>query len=209
MTKVFDTDRHTRLGIRGLERGETVEIYEKGSGDVDRSARYSVAEVVRDVGVETADFKLFRRLVKVVNPSNETQIIQIAVCAATDFKPKNWVIPGVIYGDNAFGNQVSPSGLERDGEPWVFGYDRESIPACTLSETSDSLFALFASDRDAASLESACSLRRLEDGLLNTGSSIPSAKARCAMRSSTAMSAATTNGLRCLLARPSRRHPSS
>ena len=142
----------------------TVEIYEQGCGDIDRSARYSIAEIVRDTDVETADFKLFRRLIRVVNPSNETRTIQVAVCAATNFKPTNWVIPGVIYGDNAFGNQVSPSGLERDGEPWVFGYDRESVPACTLSETAESLFAMFASDRDAASLESACSLRRLEDG---------------------------------------------
>ena len=140
-----------------------VEIYEKGGGDVDCSARYSIAEVVRDAGVETADFKLCRRLVKVTNLSNETRTVQVAVRAASDFKPTNWVIPGVIYGDNAFGNQVAPSGLERDGEPWVFGYDRESIPSCTLSEDKNALFAMFASDRDAASLESSCSLRRLPD----------------------------------------------
>ena len=147
-----------------MNTAATVEIYEKGCGDIDRSARYSVAEVLRGADIETDDFKLFRRIVKVTNPSNETRTIQIAVCAATDFQPTNWVIPGVIYGDNAFGNQVSPSGLERDGEPWVFGYDREPIPACTMSESKDSLFAMFASDRDAASLVSSCSLRRLEDG---------------------------------------------
>lgn len=141
-----------------------VEVYEKGGGEVDRSAEYAVAEVVRDAGVETADFRLFRRIVKVTNPSRETKTVQICVRAASGFKPANWVIPGVIYGDCAFGNQVSPSGLERDGEPWVFGYDRSSIPSCTMSETKDELFAVFASDRDAASLESSCSLRRLEDG---------------------------------------------
>lgn len=48
----------------------------------------------------------------------------------------------MIYGDNKFGSQVSPSGLERDGEPWVFGYDRATIPSCTLSETKDELFAI-------------------------------------------------------------------
>ena len=93
-----------------------VEIYEKGGGDVDCSSRYSIAEVVRDAGVATADFKLCRRLVKVTNLSNETRVFQAVVRAASDFKPTNWVIPGVIYGDNSFGNQVSPSGLERDGE---------------------------------------------------------------------------------------------
>ena len=147
-----------------MNTAASVKIYEKGGGDIDRSARYSVAEIVRDTGVETADFKLFHRIIRVVNPSNETRTIQVAVCVETDFRPTNWVIPGVIYGDNAFGNQVSPSGLERDGEPWVFGYDREPIPSCTLSETSDTLFAMFASDRDAASLESSCSLRRLDEG---------------------------------------------
>ena len=120
--------------------------------------------MVRDAGVATADFKLCRRLVKVTNLSNETRVFQAVVRAASDFKPTNWVIPGVIYGDNSFGNQVSPSGLERDGEPWVFGYDRVSIPSCTLSETKDALFAVFASDRDRASLESSCSLKRLADG---------------------------------------------
>ena len=143
-----------------------VEIYEKGCGDVDRASRYLIAELVRETGVETADFKLCRRLVKVTNPSNETRTFQVVVRAASDFKPTNWVIPGVIYGDCTFGNQVSPSGLERDGEPWVFGYDRASIPSCTLSESKGALFAMFASDRDRASLESSCSLKRLPDGRL-------------------------------------------
>ena len=143
-----------------------VEIYEKGGGDVDCSARYSIAELVRDTGVKSGDFILYRRLVRVTNPSNETRVFQAVVRAVSDFVPSNWVIPGVIYGDCAFGNQVSPSGLERDGEPWVFGYDRTPIPSCTLSETKDALFAMFASDRDSASLESACSLKRLPDGRL-------------------------------------------
>jgi hypothetical protein len=142
----------------------SIEIYEKNYGDIDRSARYSVSQEVRDAGVATPEFRLFRRIVRVTNPSDETLTVQIAVGVETDFAPTNWVIPGVIYGDNAFGSQVSPSGLERDGEPWVFGYDREPIPSCTLSETKEALFATFASDRDAASLQSSCSLRRLADG---------------------------------------------
>ncbi len=144
----------------------SVEVYEKGGGDVDCSSAYSIREVVRGAGVSSLNFELFRRLVKVTNTSGETKTVQVAVRAASDFKPTNWVIPGVIYGDCAFGNQVSPSGLERDGEPWVFGYDRASVPSCTLSETKDELFAMFASDRDRASLESSCSLRRLPDGRL-------------------------------------------
>jgi hypothetical protein len=141
-----------------------VEIYEKGGGDVDCAAKYTVQECVREAKGAPAGCKLFTRLVKVTNHSNESRTFQVAVRADTSFKPTNWVIPGVIYGDNKFGSQVSPSGLERDGEPWVFGYDRAAIPSCTLSETKDELFAMYASDRDAASLESSCSIRKLEDG---------------------------------------------
>ena len=141
-----------------------VEVYEKGGGDVDCAAKYSIQEKVREAKGAPDGCRLFTRLVKVTNLSNEMRTIQVAVRAATAFKPANWVIPGVIYGDNKFGSQVSPSGLERDGEPWVFGYDRATIPSCTISETKDELFAMFASDRDAASLESSCSLRRLADG---------------------------------------------
>ena len=152
------------LAAAGFGKLLPVEIYEKGGGDVDCAARYSVQELVREVPGDFAGGKLSSRVVKVTNLSNETRTFQVAVRAATAFKPTNWVIPGVIYGDNKFGSQVSPSGLERDGEPWVFGYDRESIPSCTLSETKNELFAMFASDRDAASLESSCSIRRLPDG---------------------------------------------
>ena len=141
-----------------------VEIYEKGGDDVDRADRYAVRERVREVPGAPEGCRLHARLVKVTNLSAETRTFQVAVRADTAFRPANWVIPGVIYGDNAFGSQVSPSGLSRDGEPWVFGYDRATIPSCTLSETKDELFAMFASDRDAASLESSCSLRRLADG---------------------------------------------
>ncbi len=152
------------LAAAGFGKLLPVEIYEKGGGDVDCSAKYTIGELVREVPGDFVGGKLFTRVVKVTNHSNETRTFQVAVRAATAFKPTNWVIPGVIYGDNKFGSQVSPSGLERDGEPWVFGYDRVSIPSCTLSETKDELFAMYASDRDAASLESSCSIRRLPDG---------------------------------------------
>ena len=153
------------LGVAGARAALLpVAVYEKGGGDVDRSQEYSIRELVREAAVKADTFKLFRRLVKVSNTSAETKTVQIVVRAASDFTPSNWVVPGVIYGDCAFGNQVSPSGLERDGEPWVFGYDRAAIPSCTLSETKDDLFAMYASDRDAASLESSCSIRKLDDG---------------------------------------------
>lgn len=62
-----------------------IEIYEKGSGDDDRSSRYSVSQELREAGVETPDFRLYRRIVRVANPSDETRAVQIAVCADTAF----------------------------------------------------------------------------------------------------------------------------
>lgn len=70
-----------------------VEVYEKGGGDVDCAAKYSVREKVREAKGAPAGCRLFMRLVKVTNLSNETRIIQVAVRAATAFMPANWVIP--------------------------------------------------------------------------------------------------------------------
>ena len=62
----------------------------------------------------------------------------------TAFAPTHYVIPCVNYNGNVFGNQDTPTGLERDGKPWVFAYDREGIPSCTLSENRRFGTALFA-----------------------------------------------------------------
>ena len=70
------------------------------------------------------------------------------------------------YNGNNFGDSVMnlPQGWERDGHPWIFSYDRGSIPSCTISENESRVFALFASDRDTASYVSSCSMEKLSDG---------------------------------------------
>ncbi len=81
------------------------------------------------------------------------------------FKADHYVFPGFNYNGNSYGGSNTPTGLTRDGQPWVFAYDREGIPSCTVSEDEMHGVALFASDNDEASLRSACSLID-EDGYL-------------------------------------------
>ena len=95
--------------------------------------------------------------------------------AAPRFVATRYLIPGVLYNGNQFvkamqGNDKRlasldiPTGWEKDGEPWVFSYDRCGIPSCTVSENTNEVFALFASVADAASHVSSCSLVRNADG---------------------------------------------
>jgi len=74
------------------------------------------------------------------------------------FSAEFFMIPCVSYNGNQWGTGHEPKGLTRDGEPWVFAYDRVSIPSATFSEDTDYSLAVFVSDCNADSLQSACSL---------------------------------------------------
>lgn len=82
------------------------------------------------------------------------------------FKYTHYVFPGFNYNGNSYGGSNTPTGLTRDGMPWVFAYDREGIPSCTLSENDNHGLALFASDLNEESLRSACSMIANEDGTM-------------------------------------------
>ena len=101
--------------------------------------------------------------VRVCNNTAETQSFKLALAAEPGFKADSWLIPGVNYDGNPYGENM-PQGWEKDGQPWVFAYDRSSIPSCTISENASRVFALFASDADTASYVSACSMEKLSDG---------------------------------------------
>ena len=90
--------------------------------------------------------------------------IQPELRLLTAFVPEHYAIPGVSIDGNHWGKGNEPKGLEKDGEPWVFEYHRTPLPSCTLTEDREHFVALMASDRDAASLTSSCSMIRLEDG---------------------------------------------
>lgn len=107
---------------------------------------------------------LFEIGAKAVNKSGKPQKFKLVIEAETDFKPSRYLIPCVMYNGNEYGRKGSPKGLELDGKPWIFSYDRSGIPSCTVTENADRVFALFASQKNPQSLRSAASLEKMADG---------------------------------------------
>ena len=79
----------------------------------------------------------------------------------------SYLIPAVSYDGNGWGEGREPKGLfdeENGGQAlWVFGGDRCSVPACTISEGEDYAAALHATPSDAA--QSGCALEPIVNGL--------------------------------------------
>ena len=82
------------------------------------------------------------------------------------FEANKNTIPCVMFDANKKSGGKEPHGLEYNGEPWKFSYDRVSIPSCTITENGDTVCAMFASDKDEDSLVSACAYSVKENGLL-------------------------------------------
>lgn len=101
---------------------------------------------------------------KITNLSEGKKTFKSIIEMTTLFVPEQYVIPCLIYNGNRIGKANTPRGLCYEGNPWVFAYDRMGIPSCTVTENEESGFALFASAKDAVSLESACSLIKNENG---------------------------------------------
>lgn len=104
--------------------------------------------------------------VNVVNTADTAVTFKLVLAAEPHIKDAKFMFPGINYNGNNFGDSKMnlPQGWEHEGEPWIFSYDRGSIPSCTISENEDRVFALFASDKDTLSYVSACSMEKLEDG---------------------------------------------
>ena len=98
------------------------------------------------------------------NTSDAPVRIQTILRVATLFEGARYLIPCVSVNGNEFGAGGEPKGLTRDGKKWIFSYDRESIPSCTLVENGAFVSALFASAETELSLQSSCSLAKLPDG---------------------------------------------
>ena len=125
-----------------------------------RHAGLEIRDTIQPLG-NNGLFGITRRL---LNHCARRRSIKSIFETETAFVPAHYVIPCVNYNGNVFGNQDTPTGLERDGKPWVFAYDREGIPSCTLSENHQFGVALFASSRDELSLRSSCSMLRTVRG---------------------------------------------
>ena len=108
-----------------------------------------------EIQIEKKNDKLFYVHRKWKNISAFSHKIQTVFRIQTYFDVKKYLIPCVNVNGNEFGNGLEPKGLERDGEKWIFAYDRVSIPSCTLTENDDLAVALFVSDENTMSLESA------------------------------------------------------
>ena len=104
--------------------------------------------------------------VAVTNTADTAVTFKLILSAEPHIRDAKFIFPGINYNGNNFGDSVMnlPQGWERDGHPWIFSYDRGSIPSCTISENDSRVFALFASDKDTASYVSSCSMEKLSDG---------------------------------------------
>ena len=101
---------------------------------------------------------------EIINTSDKARSFKSIIEMTTLFQPEHYVFPCLIYNGNPIGKDATPRGLDYNGQPWIFSYDRLGIPSCTVTENSDTGFALFASDKNKESLESACSLIKNPDG---------------------------------------------
>ena len=80
--------------------------------------------------------------VSVRNISDTAVTFKLVLSATPGFRAEKYLIPGINYNGNRFGDNVNlPQGWEREGEPWIFSYDRGSIPSCT-TKTMSSPFLL-------------------------------------------------------------------
>ncbi|MBE6652286.1 MAG: hypothetical protein E7610_02585 [Ruminococcaceae bacterium] len=125
---------------------------------------YADASNRAEITVEQKSDSLFYVRRVWTNTSDAPVRIQTILRVATLFAGERYLIPCVSVNGNEFGAGGEPKGLARDGKKWIFSYDRESIPACTLVENAEYAAALFASAESALALQSSCSLTRLADG---------------------------------------------
>ena len=136
-------------------------VSEQNGGFLYRDAENEIRLTVEQ---KTDTLFYLRRSLK--NIASESRNIRIAQRVKPLFDTKKYLIPCVNVNGYEFGAGLEPKGLEKDGKRWVFAYDRVSIPACTLTENKEIACALFASNEDAISLESSCSIFRDAQGNL-------------------------------------------
>lgn len=117
---------------------------------------FSCTETVQSEG--DGLFKVTRTL---KNESFTPRIIKFIFETVTAFAPARYLIPCVSYNGNHWGEGKEPKGMlcEETGEPWIHSYDRTPIPSCSVTETKDIAFSLFASNETTESLVSSVSLR--------------------------------------------------
>ncbi len=112
----------------------------------------------------------------IVNKSNRETEFNDVLKVRDMFKASNYTIPCVNYNGNDYDGGVViynglnlgmikvPTGIDVDGEPWVFSYQRTGVPSCTLSENESLGLAVFAANDSNSSLVSSCAFEMDNEG---------------------------------------------
>ena len=88
-------------------------------------------------------------------------------------EPSSYLIPAINYNGNGWGNGTEPKGLGdtapngaglADAPAWIFGGDRTSIPACTMTVADGVLVGLYTTPELAN--QSGCALRSIPGGIV-------------------------------------------
>lgn len=126
-------------------------VREDGSYCLGAMNAYDTAEYLSD------GLFLIRRRIENTGRTDRTGrfVAEVTDC----FAAKKNTIPNVMFDGNERSGGKEPHGLSHGGKAWTFAYDRVSIPSCTITENAETVCAMFASDKDADSLISACSYR--------------------------------------------------
>lgn len=127
--------------------------------DTDFFEKVKVTDNLR--AIKNGLFKIYR---DIENVSDKALTFRDIFEITTVYQPNRYLIPCVNYNGNDGCRENTPTGLTRDGKPWIFAYDRTGIPSCTLCENRNFGTAIFASDCDESSLRSSCSLIKNKDG---------------------------------------------
>ncbi len=125
---------------------------------------FSVSECIQDEGGGLTSLTR-----EIRNESGKTRTFKLILEAVTAFKPTRYLIPCVSYNGNYFGEGHEPKGMicEETGTPWIHSYDRTPIPSCSVTETKEVAFAMFASANDKDSMVSSVSLCPADDGRIS------------------------------------------
>lgn len=83
------------------------------------------------------------------------RVYELAGCEKQDYqtfcmscriedKVNYYMIPGILYNGNRWGDGKEPKGLARNGQDWVFGYHRASVPAGMYGQTENYFIGIWA-----------------------------------------------------------------
>lgn len=148
------------------QTGQPVELHPLHSETDPAEIRYACDGWLITDRLELLSPGLYRCQREWENLSGQAQEVVLLAELHRPSRVTSFIIPAVSYNGNGWGNGQEPKGLvdpaSLDGAPWVFGGDRTSIPACSMTEGEGIVIALYTSEELAN--QSACSLHATPNG---------------------------------------------